>query len=267
MRTGPIRVLKNWCFWTGVLEKTLESPLDCKEIKPVNPKGNEPWIFIGRTDAEAEAPIVWPPDAKSWLTGKDPNAGKDWRQEERGTTEDEMVGWQHQLSGHEFEQLWEMVKDREAWCAAVHGMQRVGHDWVTEKQQQPSVEKHCTSPSLRFREFSLLRIYYLSPSSTKVLRLPRVTKVFLREKHLPVNWPLISVPIQPTPLKTSTIPTHLAVQSLCLMDCQICQQVIPCKSNTKWNYKAYKKCRLLWKLTWNWQQGSGRLVYNWRGEK
>ena len=93
---------KNWCFWTVVLEKTLESPLDCKEIQPVHPKGNQAWIFIGRTDAEAEAPIVWAPDAKNWLIGKDPDAEKDWRQE-KGTTEDEMVGWRHWLNGHEFE--------------------------------------------------------------------------------------------------------------------------------------------------------------------
>ena len=97
-------VLKNWCFWTVVLEKTLESSLDCKEIKPVNPKGNQSWIFIGTTDAEAEAPILCLPDAKNWLIGKDPDAGKDWRQEERGTTEDEMVGWHHWLNGHESEQ-------------------------------------------------------------------------------------------------------------------------------------------------------------------
>ena len=95
---------KNWCFWTVVLEKTLESPLDCKEIKPVHPKGNRSWIFIGRTDAEAEAPVLWPPDWKSRLIRKDPDAGKDWRWEEKGTTEDEMVGWHHQLNGHEFEQ-------------------------------------------------------------------------------------------------------------------------------------------------------------------
>ena len=95
---------KNWCFWTVVLEKTLESPLDCKEIQPVNPKGNQPWIFTGRTDAEAEAPILWPPDVKNQLIRKDPDAGKDWRQEEKGITEDEMVGWYHWLSGHEFEQ-------------------------------------------------------------------------------------------------------------------------------------------------------------------
>ena len=96
--------LKNWCFWTVVLEKTLESPLDCKEIKLVNPKGNQSQIFIGRTDAEAEAPILWSPDAKNWLIGKDLDAGKDWRQKKKGATEDEMVGWHHWLNGHEFEQ-------------------------------------------------------------------------------------------------------------------------------------------------------------------
>ena len=95
----------NWCFWTVVLEKTLESPLDCKDIKSVNPKGNQPWIFIERTDAEAGTPILWPPLAKSQFTGKDPDAGKDWGQEEKGTTEDEMVGWHHRLNGHEFEQV------------------------------------------------------------------------------------------------------------------------------------------------------------------
>ena len=97
--------LKNWSFWTVVLEKTLESPLDCKEIKPVNPKWNQSWIFTGRTDAEAEMPILWPPDAKNWLFRTDPaDAGKDWRQEEKGMTEDEMVGWHYWLNGHEFEQ-------------------------------------------------------------------------------------------------------------------------------------------------------------------
>ena len=111
---------KNWCFWTVVLEKTLESPLDSKEIQPVNPKGNQPWIFIGRTDAEA--PVLWPPDAKNWHIGKDPDAGKDWRQEEKWTIEDEMVGWHHWLSGREFEQAQELVMDREAWHAAVHGV-------------------------------------------------------------------------------------------------------------------------------------------------
>ena len=95
---------KNWCFWTVVLEETLESPLVCKEIQPVNPKRSQSWIFIRRIDVEAETPILWPPDAKSWLIWKDPDAGKDWRQEQKGTTENEIVGWHHQLNGHEFEQ-------------------------------------------------------------------------------------------------------------------------------------------------------------------
>ena len=93
---------KNWCFWTVVLEKTLESPLDCKEIQPVHPKGNKSWIFIRRTDAETETLILWPLDAKNWLIWKDPGAGKDWRWEEKGTAEAETVGWRHQLNGHEF---------------------------------------------------------------------------------------------------------------------------------------------------------------------
>ena len=95
------RALKNWCFCTVVLEKTFESPLDCKEINPVNPKGNQSWMFIGRTDVEDEPQILWPPDVKNWLIGKDPNVGKDGRQDEKGMTEDEMVGWHHQLSRHE----------------------------------------------------------------------------------------------------------------------------------------------------------------------
>ena len=97
-------VPQNWCFWTVVLEKTLESPLDCKEMQPVHPKGNQSWILIGRTDVEAETPVLWPSDTKNWLIGKDPDAGKDWRREEKGMTEDEMVRWHHWLNGHEFEQ-------------------------------------------------------------------------------------------------------------------------------------------------------------------
>ena len=93
---------KNWCFWTVVLEKMLESPLDSKKIQPVHPKGDQSWVFVGRTDAEAETPILWPPHAKIWLIGKDPDAGRDWGQEEKGMTEDELAGWHHRLDGHEF---------------------------------------------------------------------------------------------------------------------------------------------------------------------
>ena len=93
---------KNWCFWTVVLEKTLESPLDCKMIQPVHPKGDQSWVFIGGADVEAETPILWPPEEKSWLIWKDPDAGKDWGQEEKGTTEGEIIGWHHQLDGHGF---------------------------------------------------------------------------------------------------------------------------------------------------------------------
>ena len=114
---------KNWCFQTVVLEKTLESFLDSKEIKPVNPKGNQPWIFTGRTDAEAEVLILWPLDAKSQFIEKDPDAGKDWGQKKRGATEDEMVGWYHWLMmDMNSRKLWEIVKDREAWRVAVHGV-------------------------------------------------------------------------------------------------------------------------------------------------
>ena len=123
-------VLKNWCFWTVVLEKTLEGPLDYKEIKSVNPKGNQSWIFIGRTENEAEALIVWPPDAKNRLTGKDPDAGKDWR-EEKGTTEDEMLGWCHLLNGHEFEKAPGGGEGQDVWCAAVHGVTK-SWTWLSD---------------------------------------------------------------------------------------------------------------------------------------
>ena len=120
-------VLKNWCFWTVALENTLESPFDCKEIQPVNTKGNQSWIFIRRTDAETETPILWPSDMKNWLFGKDPDAGKDRRWEEKGTTEDETDGWYHWLNGQQLSKLQELVMDREAWHAAVH---RVAKSWT-----------------------------------------------------------------------------------------------------------------------------------------
>ena len=113
---------KNWCFWTVVLEKTLESSLDCKEIQPVHPKAEQSWVFTGRTDAEAETPILWPPHAKSWLVGKDPDAGRDWGQEEKGTTEDKMVRWPTDSLDMSLSKLRKLMMDRETWSAAVHGV-------------------------------------------------------------------------------------------------------------------------------------------------
>ena len=124
--------MKNWCFWTVVLEKTLESPLGCKEIQPVHPKGNQSWKFLGRTDAEAEIPILWPPDGTNWLIGKDDDVLKDWRQEEKGTTKYEMIEWHHQLNGHEFE--WTLgVGDgqRGLACCCLWG-HSVRQDWAVE---------------------------------------------------------------------------------------------------------------------------------------
>ena len=132
----------------GAGEDSWESPLDCKEIKPVNPKGNQPWIFTGRTDPEAEAPILWPPDVKNWLTGKDPDAGKGWRQEEKGMTEDEMVGRHHRLNGHAIEQA-RGVGDGQGGlaCCSSWGC-RVGHDWATELNWTEEFLKEKKSPFL-----------------------------------------------------------------------------------------------------------------------
>ena len=130
--------LKNWCFWTVVLEKTLESPLDGKESQPVHRKGDQSWVFTGRTNVEAETPILWPPDAKSWLIWKDPDAGKDWGQEEKGTTEDEMAGWHHWLYGHGFGWTPGVSDGQGAWHAVAHGVAKSQtwlSDWTEPKIQ------------------------------------------------------------------------------------------------------------------------------------
>ena len=132
-KAGIKSPVKNWCFQIVVLEKTLESPLACKEIKPVNPKGNKPWLFIRRTVAEAKAPIFWPPDSKSQLIGKDPDAGKDWRQEKKGVTDDGIVGWHHWFNGHEFEQtLGDSGGQKNLECCSLWG-RTVRHNLATEQ--------------------------------------------------------------------------------------------------------------------------------------
>ena len=158
---------KNCCFWTVVLEKTLESPLDSKEIQAVHPKGNQSWMFIGRTDAEAEAPILWPPDAKNWLTGKDPDAGEDWRQEEKGKTENEMVGWHHRLNGHEFEQTlgvgdrwWGLV-----WCNSWGRKESDMTEWLNWSELRSFLIYSSTSLFL-----FLLSVFLLSYIKKSLLR-------------------------------------------------------------------------------------------------
>ena len=162
--------LNNWCFWTVVLEKTLESLLDYKEIKAINPKGNQSWIFIGGTDAEAETPIFWPPDTKNWLIGKDPDTGEDWRQEEKGMTEDEMVRWHHWLSGHEFEQTPRDGSTGKPGMLQSMGSPRVGHKRATEQHMTPktTVCKKYTTPSankllLTSASKAILKVNSLSP--------------------------------------------------------------------------------------------------------
>ena len=149
---------KTWCFWSVVLEKSLESPLDCKEIQPFHPKGNQSWLFIGRTDVEAEIPIFWPPDVKSWLIWKDHDAGKDWGREEKGTIEDGMVGWHHQLNGHGFG--WTLVVGDGQGGLACCGSwgRRIRYDWATELNW--TLKTHLYDLQVKWRMFEETVLFY-----------------------------------------------------------------------------------------------------------
>ena len=154
--------LKNWCFWTVVLAKTLESPLDCKEIQPVHSKGDQPWVFFGRNDAKAEIPVLWPPHAKSWLIGKVSDPGRYWGQEKKGTTEDEMAGWQHRLDGHDFE--WTLgVGDGQG------GLESVAVHGVTKNQTQLSDWIELDWLILYYQDTILSRHGYLTWKSQKTM--------------------------------------------------------------------------------------------------
>ena len=206
---GESWALKNWCFWTVVLEKTLESPLDCMQIQPVHPKGDQPWVFIGRTDVEAETPILGPPAAKSWLIWKDPVAGKDWGQEEKGMTEDEMSGWHHRLNGREFEWI-PGVGDVQGGlvCRGSWGRKELDmteSNWVTEL--------NWTEEWLRY----ILSLIPCAVQQALVVYQPTYTICIFKSQ---TPSPFLSVP-PPPPLATTVCSLCLWV-CFCLIDTLIC---------------------------------------------
>ena len=189
---------KRWCFWNVLLEKTLESPLDCKEIQPVHPKGNQFWISTGRTDAEAETPILWPPDVKHWLTWKDPDAGKDWRQEEKWMTEDERVEWHHQFDGHEFEQALGVGED-EVFVVRISCWALVRKSNVEEEIVEKGVSSLYTSPNLcKALHFTFIQLlctcvhfllnYDIFNLSCFCYMMGRVEEDTVHQGHLCLSW-------------------------------------------------------------------------------
>ena len=199
---------KNWCFWTVVLEKTLESPLDCKEIQPVHFKGDQSWVFFGRTDAKAETPVLWSPHTKSWLIGKDSDAGRDWGQEEKRTTEDEMAGWRHRLDGHEFEWTPE-VGDGQGGLECCNSWGCKESD-TTEWLNWLTLSKVITSLDLILHFFSLSDVYMyftqiyscIFPLTRKTFELDSSHVILVSQAHMtlaeiksPTRWSLISLAI------------------------------------------------------------------------
>ena len=185
--------IKNWYFWIVVLEKSLESPLDCKEIKPVSPQGNQPWMLIERVDIEAAAPILWPPDVKCWLIGKDPGPGRDWGQEEKGTKEDKMAGWHHHLMHMSLSKLQELVMDREAWPVTIHEVaksQTQLNDW-TELNWCRYQQTACKNPKNKTQSILRQNMHFLKKTeNSPELGIQNCKRVH----HNFMKWTLLWIP-------------------------------------------------------------------------